>query len=582
MPPSPTPSPQRLAALQRHPDAWSLVVADCDAKVTITEARSVAPTDLSSTLTQLLKKGGVTRLLAVLPGGHSVCRTVSLPEGSPADLAAAAQLMAEAQLSESIPSYRRAAGIIPEPTRPTRTGLLTAWQDPAGGDALPDFPFDLTWCTPIAALAFLRGPSASAALYADPADASIAVLADDGQRTLARILREDNSSTQLWAESVSNAMLDVGGPAITTDAQGPTLALDREAISNLRAKVTGLRDDRAWLARYSLPIGALLLASSANEGSTPLATLRARPQRRQESLAERALSLIASPGRAAAILAAALALAVFAPLAFAFARFHILESKAATLSTQQSGRAELERSAALYRQLEQSRLPMAKLLATISVATPQNIVATTVRLSPDQGFSMQGLAKAASDVNQLQANLNATNVFTDIKINRTTSKGDDGVEFDVSAERIKPEVFNKFTTKDDWAAKPLAVRLHGPGASNLNVAGSEKTKSRPSRRTSNSSDESSESKKAESSRRPSEPSSGPPAALSDDDIHKMDRAGAMKEFAARRKYLTSNPNLDNATKSRVTDEVDKLKTQMTSGASSEKKPVTPPTKGGKK
>lgn len=581
MPQLPSPTPQRLAALQRHADAWSLVVADCEAKIAITEARSVPPADLASTLTSLLKKGGVTRLVAVLPGGHSVCRTVSLPESSPADLAAAAQLMAEAQLSESIPPYRRAAGIIPEPSRSSRTGLLTAWQDPAGSSSLPDFPFDLTWCSPVAALAFLRGPSSTPALYADPADASIAVLADDGERTLARILREDNSSPSAWAESVSNAMLDAGGPALSTDAQGPTLALDRESLAALRDQVSGLRDDRSWLARFALPIGALLLASTANEGSAPLATLRARPPRRQESLPERALSLVASPGRAAAILAAALALAVFAPLAFAFARFHILESKAATLSTQQSGRAELERAAALYRQLEQSRLPMAKLLATISVATPQNIVATTVRLSPDQGFSMQGLAKAASDVNQLQANLNATNVFTDIKINRTTSKGEDGVEFDVSAERIKPEVFNKFAIKDDWAAKPLAVRLHGEGASNLNVAGSEKTKSRPSRRTSNSTDESAESKKAESSRRPSESSSGPPAALSDDDIHKMDRAGAMKEFAARRKYLTSNPNLDNATKARVTEEVDKLKTQMTSG-SSDKKPATPPSKGGKK
>lgn len=577
MPPSPSPSPQRLAAIQRHPDAWSLVVADCDSKINITDARAIPPADLVSTLSQLLKKGGVARILAVLPGGHSVCRTVSLPEGSPAELAAAAQLMAEAQLSESIPPFRRAAGLIPESPRSTRTALLTAWQDPIDvSSPLPDFPFDLTWCTPIAALAFLRGPSASPALYADPADASIAVLADDGQRTLARILREDNSSPTAWAESVSNAMLDVGGPAVSADAQGPTLTLDRESLSTLRSKIAGLHDDRAWLARFALPIGALILASSANAGSSALASLRARPPRREESLAERALALVASPARAAAVLAAALALAVFAPLAFAFARFHILESKAASLSTQQSSRAELERSAALYRQLEQSRLPMAKLLATISVATPQNIVATTIRLSPDQGFSMQGLAKSAGDVNQLQANLNSAGVFTDIKINRTTSKGEEGVEFDVSAERIKPEVFNKFQPKDDWAAKPLAVRLHGEGASNLNVAGAEK-KSRPSRRASTSSDESSDSKRAESSRRPSESSSGPPAALSDDDIKKMDRATAMKEFAARRKYLTSNPNLDNSTKSRVTEEVDKLKSQMTAAASS-----SPPTKGGAK
>jgi Tfp pilus assembly protein PilN len=580
MPPSPSPSPQRLAAIQRHADAWSLVVADCDTKVTIIDARSIPSADLVSTLSHLLKKGGVARILAVLPGGHSVCRAVSLPDGAPAELAAAAQLMAEAQLSESIPPYRRAAGLIPEPLRPTRTALLTAWQDPAPDalptDPLPDFPFDLTWSTPIAALAFLRGPSASPALYADPADASIAVLADDGQRTLARILREDNSSPAAWAESVSNAMLDVGGPAVSADAHGPTLTLDRESLSTLRSKVSGLHDDRAWLARFALPIGALLLASSANAGSTSLASLRARPPRREESLPERALALVASPPRAVAVLAAALALAVFAPLAFAFARFHILESKAATLSIQQSGRAELERSAALYRQLEQSRLPMAKLLATISVATPQNIVATTIRLSPDQGFSMQGLAKSAGDVNQLQANLNSAGVFTDIKINRTTSKGEEGVEFDVSAERIKPEVFNKFQPKDDWAAKPLAVRLYGEGASNLNVAGSEK-KTRPSRRASTSSDDSSESKRAESSRRPSESSSGPPAPLSDGDIKKMDRATAMKEFAARRKYLTSNPNLDNSTKSRVTDEVDKLKSQMSAAASS-----PPPTKGGAK
>jgi len=61
-------------------------------------------------------------------------------------------------------------------------------------------------------------------------------------------------------------------------------------------------------------------------------------------------------------------------------------------------------------------------------------------------------------------------------------------------------------------------------------------------------------------------SSGPaPTPLTDDQISKMDKATATKEWVARKSYPQKNPGTDAATKSRLDEEVRKLREQMDKG-----------------
>src|SRR5207245_2223573 len=109
-------------------------------------------------------------------------------------------------------------------------------------------------------------------------------------------------------------------------------------------------------------------------------------------------------------------LMIAAPMLLSGARLAILEHKTAAVAAQRATQAESARRAALYAHLEQTRWPMTKLMADIAAAAPVGVVVDTLRISPEQGLSLQGTAKSSDLLNQLEQNLNKTGLFRDVKI----------------------------------------------------------------------------------------------------------------------------------------------------------------------
>jgi Tfp pilus assembly protein PilN len=329
-----------------------------------------------------------------------------------------------------------------------------------------------------------------------------------------------------------------------------------------------VREDSGWLDDFGLALGAALVAGSDLASVRSLATLHAQPPRPRLSAVETATRWLARPRNAWAVTAASLAIMLLAPMGLAYGRAVLLESRAEKLKTLKVGREGVEKKAAMYEQLEKSRWPMTKLLADVSTATPIGVTISTLTLSVGQVMTVKGTAESSEDLTKFQANLNATRVFGNVSITRQVAKGG-AYEFDVSARVMSnPHVPVKLTEENDYAKRPLAERLYGEGASNTSVAQASDSEGggsaeRPRRRVDSRQGSEPAVRSSSEPRRPAEAATDPvPAVLTDDAISKMDFNTSMKEWSQRKKALSTIKTLDAAAKQRLTDEIEKTKSQM--------------------
>jgi Tfp pilus assembly protein PilN len=559
-----------VAALQESRGRWRVVVAQ-GSPARVLEARTLAP-GATRELDEMLRRLRVWRLVRLVPGPRTMARCVSIPQTGPAEAAAALGLIAEAELPETIPPHRRAAGVIPDLLRPgAQTGLLTGWPireadppNPPVTHAAPE-----TWATEAAALAALRGDG-GVAVFADAEQGSISLLASGPARTVARVLVEDNSTPEVWARSVRRAIAETcrtagieKDPGLATDS---VLMLSGPALAVLAGPSGGNAAKAGWLDDYGLPLGAAMLALSENPAQRSLTEMTAEARSERRGAPERVAAWLTVRRNAWTTVGVSLAVLLLLPLGLAWARSAVLDAKVAALHAQEGSREELDRSAALYDTLQKTRWPMTKLLADISGALPIGVRVESVRLSPDQGLGLEATADSAEAVTTLQQNLNKTGIFRDVRIARADTGVGGAVTFEVDAAVASP--FLNAPPAEDFAAQPLAVRLYGDGASNTNwSADSDKaTSSRPNRpdRPARAEGDAASGNKAgaDGPSQPSRPSgSGKddvPEPLTDDQITAMDFGTTIKAWSARKKAVSANKSLDQATKDRLASEITKL------------------------
>jgi hypothetical protein len=591
-----------LAVLHRQGERWRLLVAERRGALSILEARTLVGEPWAA-VAEARERHGFERVVVVAPGRATVARCTGLPAGTSEEMAAAVSLMGEAQLPETLPSHRRAAGVVPDTERPGfRTALMTGWTPDAEATApeLPEALQDLriTWTTPVAALAALRG-ALGAALYADPNDGAVSMIAGGAERTFARVLVESPSGfwrsvAQVAGETAAAA--GVPAPQVTLNAVGPALRLDPRSVETLKEDVHEMPDRAEWLNDYGIALGAAMVATSPDPLVRPLAgMLESAPVVREPALT-RAVHWLAAPRNAWGVVAASVLVMLLSPLAFGAARLWLVNMKvkggADSLMKAQSQSA---RQQVMIEQLGQSRWPMSKLFADVSDATPQGIVVESLRIATDQGVTIQGTAESAQLISVLQSNLNATKLFSNVKPNRIESTGN-SVAFDISADVVHPYFDAK--PSDDWAAKPLAVRLYGEGASNTATPsgggsrrGGEATAAREGGRRgrervadsggSEGSDRSGGAERGDGgerrggrgrdrgAERPSEASPKPapanaadaPKPITDEQIKALDNISAMREMVSRRTF-SQKAGLDSSTKGRLEDEVNRLKARL--------------------
>ena len=547
-----------IAGLYERNGAFALVIVRARGRTGVALARTFSPGQ-ETELIAALSSAGVGRLVRIAPARRTVCRVAPVPPGSPDELAAAASLMAEASLPDEIPAHRRGAGILPGSGPAGAHALLTAWR--TGDDTMVSVPWpDQRWTTEIAALAVLAG-GRGAAVAARHESGAISIIAPGVGRTAARVLIETTETRAAWdaavARHLSETCASVGAEAPEFSPRRELLLTDSAAAS-LRSGIDGVPSDPAWLDTYGLALGAALVALSPEPGAQRLAQLTDEPPWQRAPWPERAAGWMGVPRNAAAVIAMAIVIALLSPLGFAAARVAVLTKKTAGLPDQDKLRAQIQQRAAVYREMEQVRWPMTKLLADISAATPEGVTVDSITLAPDQGLAFKGNAESQQLLTQLQKNLNDTHLFEKLKVARaeTTSSG---VSFDVSAEVISPHTPVK--PVDDFATKPLVVRLYGEGATaGPSDDGSRSDSGNGGRRAGR------EDRGDRRGRGSDGPSARPtpakleiPAPLSDEQIAAMSDFGTVLKEWTNRQRVANSGQADAAAKARLEHEVEKLK-----------------------
>lgn len=505
---------------------------------------------------------GVGRLVHIVPGSETIARTATVPAADLPQMVQAASLLAEIQLPDSVPSHRRAAGVLAGHAEGAAVpALLAAWRGETRASVNREI--EETWCTIIGSLAALRGTGTNPAWFADPSDGSISILSGTGTKTTARVVVEDNSSAVLWGEGIAATV----GEELDDSDLTPRMGLGESEVDAISSRISGITPTSNWLNTHGPALGALLIAMGTDPALAPLAQLTAAPPKVIEHPVMRFASWLGEGRRAVWVTAAALVLLVCMPIGVAWARVTILDAKSKSLAKANVDRKELDKRAAVYSELSKTRWPITKLLADISQATPLGVVVTDLTISPEVGFAattggkgvtINGYADVQSKVLDFQQNLNAAKLFSGVTVGNTTSRSEGGIAFKIEAGVSNPHGKLPENPDWDWAAKNIAERLHGPGASlktpPVGKPGSDSGAARPStRRPSTDS--------ADAERKPAErkPSDGVPPELTPEQIAKMDRPTAMREMVSRRTYPQRNPSLDSSTKKRLEEEAERLK-----------------------
>lgn len=539
-----------VVCLHRLTDGYRMIVARGGKEPAVLEARPVPEGDRAAILSAV-SRYGASRVVRVLPGSAALCRTVQAPTAAPEHMAAALHLLAESELPDTLGAHRRTGGLIPGAPG---TALLSGW---IFGDAPQAFgEHEENFIALPAALAALVGPQ-GAAMYVDRNDGVICFASVADKQASVGAAMED---PEAWHDRVGARTTKLGLASSGADRQ---LLIDPSTIDRIAGQVSGARTDQPWIQEYGIALGAAMLASSSDPGVRSHVRMTAVAPKIKEHPAMTVARRFADRKFAMRMTIVGALILLAGPFVFQSLRLQLLTSRTATLDSSRESRELLRKRAALFAQLDNAktgRLPMTKLLHDVAVVAPVGVAVPNIRISPEQGISLQGTADKDELVNVYQANLTQTKLFANVKLNRK-EKNDKGVDFDISADIVQPHLAVK---GEDFASQTIAVRLYGEGALNTQAAPTTERRSTSDRTRRRETEQT----QGDDSRRPapSEPATPPPP-LTDEEIAKMDLATARKEFTTRVAYPQKNRGIDAATKQRLQDEVTKLRAKLSGGGS---------------
>ncbi|MEK6701172.1 MAG: PilN domain-containing protein [Planctomycetota bacterium] len=467
----PAPIATAVAGLVHRGQTWHLAIvappAGPGSLPRVISARALSPAELTGRgerLGAILSDAGVGLLVKVAPGAECYAKLTPAPEVPQSGLAPAISLLAEANLPEDLPRHRRASGIVRTPSG--TAALFTGWRG-TGSDDLAD-GIDEFWIAEPAALVGLMSTRSGFAASWDSTRGSIVIAATGGESGVVRCMRGDRSTPEAFAQSLAGA---VRSTASATGGAASGLSLDPEdrpvglsigdgwSLADVCVIETGARSgaDTAILA-----IGAALSVLNQASGSPSLAGLRSEHDGGPDPKLIRAANWLGKPGVAVKVVAAAVAVAVFAPIGLSWARLAVVNSKADALIAAKSEGEKLNKSAALYSQLDAKRWPMTKLLAQVSNACPVGVEidSLTIESEGSQTLLLKGIADSSEILSKLTKNLNDTGLFGSVGTPDTKADSQ-GLNFSIQAKVTNAR--NASAPIDDFAKKTLRERLYADG-----------------------------------------------------------------------------------------------------------------------
>ena len=197
---------------------------------------------------------------------------------------------------------------------------------------------------------------------------------------------------------------------------------------------------------------------------------------------ERVLVSLQKPRFAAALLVAGLALALLLPVLLAYLHLNMLEARIAkaesflaesapviTIGSDDEGEPlavlTLKEQLAIYSELDQTRLPMAKLLADLSAGLPatDRDRLTLVRDLQIEGgeFSVRGIADSGALVPAMTRMLNQSNVFAGVSAPSTQALAESGgVEFTLEGLIARPYFAPTYPADVNYEDQNLAEKIY--------------------------------------------------------------------------------------------------------------------------
>ncbi|MBL0870697.1 MAG: PilN domain-containing protein [Phycisphaerales bacterium] len=548
-------------------------------------------------------------IVGVLPGASCTWRSLPTgsidPEAPPEALSGALALLSEAHAG-TVPPHRRAAGLVRTSEGSAGAAGVASWvQDHADRVATLDAVGEvnsyipaqvaLAWAMRVTGRAsgigaWIEGP------IGHGAGTIVLCATGEEQNPVLRVLRDDAGDEAAWRTSVREAMLDtaeslgVQAPSLPDGALRDVLVVS-PARSGVSPIVGGIPAQSGWIETYALALGAAAAALKADASEAPLHAMTFDPPGSKGNPFERLIIWLATPARCAAAIIILLVIAVLVPLWAAYARWSIIEHKAQGPGAPDPALFTTAREADAYAFQLQRRWPMSKVLAEIVGTAPKGVQIESVTLDVNKPLQITGTADTIETVTEWRAKLGTSVVFEDAKATpNNTAQGT--VRFELTAKVAKPAFamnadaatlakVNKTAAESATTASGETTstgRNSNSGRNNTNQTG---------RRNSNNN----ESNRGRTDRNTSPPGGGggggggnggggmtpapaettktaaaPPSPISDEQIAKLDRTSAMREFTTRR-AASQQPGLDESTKQRLRDEAAKCQQRMREASS---------------
>jgi len=460
-------------------------------RAVLIEARSFAKGD-GSAIDAWLAGHHVGRVVGVLPASSIICRTCNLPNGPQLQLENALRLQAETQLLGSVPTHRLSTAILHESEgEPNRTGLILAWPESSEAPK-PPTSLPTTYAPVVASLAALLNGSRpnEPLLFVNRHDGSLALSMTHANGAIFRAARiespTDDAGLKSILRSVTETALSVGhtGEFIDeTNAQirsqletapfaDASLILPTSMTSELASRLHGAPASSDWWAKFGIAAGAVLAAS---DQLAPLTQMLFKKAALKPSRVRELSTLLSDRKVALKLLAACLAIVVFAPVAFSGFRLLILTIRYPNLDEQLKEIETSTHSLAMYKDLKSNAWSMTKVLSDLVSSAPEGIELETIAIDHGKELRIKGTARAHNDasatdaVQFMQSNMQQYQVFKDIRPS-WDSPNPQGTSYDFSlvARVNDPHIRPNYPEELDFAAMTLADRRYGkqpePGA----------------------------------------------------------------------------------------------------------------------
>ena len=435
-------------------------------------------------LVSLLGTRSPERIVAILPGSATICRSSILPNIEDDQLEEALRLQAEARLLGGTPPHRRAVAALEcAQGESNRIGLIIAWPEETQAD-IPDVLLDASFIPETGAIAALFNGCrpTSPIVVGDTSNGSVSLALTCPQGIAFRSTRENTSSPEVFRKGTLRAIEETASLHNHTKAytqslletlthtlqqhevNQPMILIPDEVCVAAATRMRGVPEEATWWGKWGLALGAALAVTGT---LAPLATMRFEAPAFNPSRIQRFTARISTPGTALQLGVAAVLLLAIGPAFFAGVRLALLEFLNPNIATQYEEIVSARKKQVVYEELSKSAWPMSKLIGDALNCTPAGMEIQSMRLDVGEPISIRGRVidtdghSAAELIAIMEDKLQSYRVFRDIKFSYDPAGTYGDREFDISAVVMNPLQRPRYAKEDDFGTWTLAMRRDG-------------------------------------------------------------------------------------------------------------------------